>query len=267
MDTKMKRRKRNILIAISLICIVCITGIVWFECKINKTYNLVEIKSERNQEIFILGTIHNSHFNKLYRYSMEDIVSCIKNIKPDVVLIESKEETFQDCGVIDGPIDMILTYSYCIENKIPVEMVDWWQLNNDTKTNTTNEQRDDNIYTNIQSKLNNIDDNKRVLIVCGSTHRVEQSKRFVNDGYKKVQIKNRKSYFKSNSESFTYPPIMTDIIKAKIEYLENDFKKKIESSITDEKVKKNLYNNTDALVLTLNKTLEKCIIKNCLYDE
>lgn len=88
----------------------------------------------------------------MINYSIADITSCIDNILPDVVFIESREEVFNEYGIIDGSIDIILTYSYCTEKAIPVKMIDHWELSNSTKPNTTIDERDDEIYNNILYK-------------------------------------------------------------------------------------------------------------------
>ena len=60
---------------------------------------------------------------------------------------------------IDG-IDMCVTFSYCFDNNIPVEMIDYWEITNDSKTNTTTDERDDHIHNNIMKKLVNYENKK-----------------------------------------------------------------------------------------------------------
>ena len=79
---------------------------------------------------------------RLFEFSIilihkENDVNAVNNIEPDVVFIEARENSFTEYGVVDGPIDMCIAYSYCSDNNIPVEMIDYWEITNDSKTNTT----------------------------------------------------------------------------------------------------------------------------------
>ena len=113
--------KKKILIAVSVILILCIGfAAFWYFTYLYKYNQIVEFRNDRDQDIYMLGTYHSQHFNKSMGYSMADIVNCIKNVDPDVVLIEAREETFDRYGAIDGPIDMILAYSYCVQEGIDV---------------------------------------------------------------------------------------------------------------------------------------------------
>lgn len=105
------------------------------------------------QEIYIMGTFHAEHFEQHANYTIEEMINAINNIKPDVVFIEAREESFIEYGVVDGPIDMCIAYSRCTENNIPVKMIDYWEITNDSKTSTTTDERDDRIRNNITKKL------------------------------------------------------------------------------------------------------------------
>ena len=98
--------KKRILIAVSVILILCIGfAAFWYFTYLYKYNQIVEFRNDRDQDIYMLGTYHSQHFNQSMGYSMADIVNCIKNVDPDVVLIEAREETFDRYGAIDGPID------------------------------------------------------------------------------------------------------------------------------------------------------------------
>lgn len=192
--------------------VIVITFFLWNKY-LNKNSLLGKYITRQEQEVYLLGTFHKNHFDKWLDYSMEDVLSVLENIQPDVVFIEAREEVFIEYGVIDGPIDMALVYSYCVDNDIPIEMIDWWVVDNSFKANSTNDMRDDMIFANIDNKLSTVEEGSKVLVVCGAGHFYEQSERFVNKGYKAQKIKNKSTYFDGSSEEFQYPTGVEDVWK------------------------------------------------------
>jgi hypothetical protein len=178
---------------------------------LNKNSLLEKFTTEQGQEVYLLGTFHENHFNKWLNYSLEDVLSVVENLKPDVVFIEAREKYFKDYGAVDGPIDMAVVYSYCNENDIPVEMIDWWVVDNNYKSNTTNDKRDDMIFENISSKLMTTKANTKILVVCGAGHYYEQTKRFLNHGFEKQKMKNKSTYFDCHDTKFEYPESLVDV--------------------------------------------------------
>lgn len=207
-----KSRKVSIVIiaAIILAIIVLSLGILWNNY-FNKNNLFARFEAPQGHEIYMLGTLHKTHFNKWLNYSMEDILNILESVQPDVVFIEAREEYFIEYGVMDGPIDMAVVYGYCIENEIQAEMIDWWVVDNNFKENSTNDKRDDMIFANINDKLRKINADEKVLIVCGATHYHEQLKRFENSGFENQAIKNKPDYFKSKSGIFQYPDAAKEV--------------------------------------------------------
>lgn len=210
--TKKIRIKNIILTAVSIILVVAIVvlGLLWNR-HLNKNNLIGKFETPQRQEVYLLGTFHDNHFNKWLNYSMEDVLSVVKNTQPDVVFIEAREESFKNYGVVDGPVDMSVIYSYCIDNNIPVEMVDWWVVDNNFKENTTNDKRDDMIFSNINSKLKQMNSDIKVLAVCGAGHFYEQSERFLNNGFVKQKIDNKAACFVSKDKKFEYPSSLEDV--------------------------------------------------------
>lgn len=198
------RNKILIIFAIVLAAIIIVLGFFWNKY-LNKNNLIGKFETPQNQEVYLLGTFHKDHFNKWLNYSMEDVISVVRNVQPDVVFIEAREDYFEEYGAVDGPIDMTVIYSYCMNNDIPVEMIDWWVVDNDFQSNTTNAKRDDMIFTNIDSKLKEVGNDTKVLVVCGAGHFYEQSNRFQNNGIEKKKIKNKAAYFDSKNIKFEYP--------------------------------------------------------------
>ncbi len=197
-------RKKAVRIVICVLFIVFAAIALLWNHYLNKNSLLEKFITGQNQEVYLLGTFHTDHFNKWLNYSMEDMLSVVENVAPDVVFIEAREKYFQEYNVVDGPIDMNVVYSYCINNGIRVEMIDWWEVDNNYQSNTTSAIRDDHIFNNINSKLQQLEEGTKVLVVCGAGHFYAQTKRFREEGFVKKSIVDKKSYFETEEE-FRYP--------------------------------------------------------------
>lgn len=208
-----KKTSKIILLVISIILLIAIIiGAFFWNKYINKYTALKAFETPKSQQIYFLGTMHDDHFNKLLNYSIQDVQNVIENINPDIVFIESREKYFNEYNVIDGPIEMSIVYSYCSENSIKVELVDYWEV--DEKYLSKNDEdnkaaRDDKIFSNIIEKLNSVDNNSRVLIIYGRGHTDAQSNRFMGNGFREMKIHNIKEIFTNNSK-FLYPKTVTD---------------------------------------------------------
>lgn len=209
---KKKHKLRNrILIGLLIILLLAVVAIGFvLNRNLNKNALIASFETPQNQTVYLLGTVHKTHFNKFLGYSMEDITSAIANIKPDCVLIEAREAIYNEYGVVDGPVDMTVVYSYCLDNDIKVGMVDWWVVDNDFKSNSTNDKRDDKIFENINLKLNALPPQTTILVVCGSGHFYEQSERFIANGFARKTITSKSDVFISAKDGFTYPESLED---------------------------------------------------------
>ena len=205
----MKKKLIKIIVGIVTVAII-ILAFIWNRYFV-KTSLFAEYISLEGQEVYILGTLHKSHFDKIFNYSMEDILSVVENVQPDVVFIEAREDTYEEYGAVDGPIDMNVVYSYCVEHSIATGLVDWWVIDNNFKSDTTSKLRDDNIFNNITEKLSEYGPDTTVLVVCGSGHFYPQSQRMRENGFEKATIKDKKSYFKSAQIEFSYPSCTSEV--------------------------------------------------------
>ena len=168
-----------------------------------KKENFTAFGDERGCDVYILGTLHYASFNPIFHYSFKHILNVIYNLQPQKVLIEARKEVYEVADIVDGPPEMILCYSYCKEKGIPVGFIDWFDES--SEADTTSAERDDKIYDNIRNELSGLSENNRpVLVVCGTVHREESGKRFISDGFKQKQINNKISFFRSGNK-FMYP--------------------------------------------------------------
>lgn len=210
----MKNKKKSLIILISMVTLVILFIAILYVNLKSFTVKKVLIKE---QEVYIMGTFHTDHFKKYANYSMAEMINAIDNINPDVIFIEAREMYFNEYGVVDGPVDMCVVYSYCSENNIPVEMIDYWEITNDSKTNTTTDDRDNHIHDNIMKKIDG-DKNKRVLVVCGFGHLNAQTKRLVDAGGQKQHISHTSDLFKGDNEEFIYPSMSYDVWEERVNF-------------------------------------------------
>ena len=190
------------------------------------------------QDVYLMGTFHTDHFDSMPNYSLEEMLNAIQNINPDVVFIEAREESYEQYGVVDGPVDMCIAYCYCRDNAIPVEMVDYWKVDNDNyKQNTTTDDRDDHIHQKILEKLN-LHDSKKVLIICGFGHLYPQINRLYDEGFEKDKIPNASRLFKGNGKEFVYPDMICDVWEQRTRFYANTYPESIQADETiSDKVK------------------------------
>ncbi|MCI8363670.1 MAG: hypothetical protein HFG34_01785 [Eubacterium sp.] len=202
-----KKKKVLTFLSISITLIILIVVTLYVNLKI---FTVKKVLMSNEQEVYIMGTFHTGHFERYANYSIEEMLNAINNIDPDVVFIEARENSFIEYGVVDGPIDMCVAYSYCSENNIPVEMIDYWEITNDFKTNTTTDERDDQIHRNIMEKLDAYE-NKKVLVICGFGHLNAQTERLIDDGGQKQHVSHIGNLFKEGNKNFVYPNMICDV--------------------------------------------------------
>ena len=207
-----KKKKRIIMISIVITLVILIVAALYVNLKV---FTVKKVLMADEQEVYIMGTFHTEHFKRYANYSIEEMINAVKNIEPDVVFIEARENSYTEYGVVDGPIDMCIAYSYCSDNNIPVEMIDHWEITNDSKTNTTTEERDDQIHNNIVEKLADYD-NKRILVICGFGHLHAQTERLMEAGGQKQYISHKSGLFKGEKEKFVYPSELCDVWEERV---------------------------------------------------
>lgn len=240
MENSERKNKRHSKLKKVLIGVAAILGILLISATIIyinvKAFTVKRVQSAAGQEVYLMGTFHTSHFDTLANYSVEEMLNAIKNINPDAIFIEAREEYYKQYGVVDGPIDMGITYCYCQDNDIPVEMVDYWKVDNDTyEKNTTTDDRDNHIHQNIMEKLK-LYDNQKVLIICGFGHLYPQLDRLLDEGFNEENIPNVSGLFKSKGAEFAYPSSICDVWEQRSLFYAHTYPRLIQSdeAINDE---------------------------------
>lgn len=230
----------------------------------NKNEIIAYYTTPNNQKVYTVGTIHFAHAWEHNNYPITDIKNCIDNLKPDQVFIESREATYNDYNVVDGPIDMIYAYSYCQDKGIPVSMIDYWNFDNTYASNSTDDARDNHIFSNIQSKLENVDSGKTVLIFYGEAHFFYQQPRMAKAGWTKNEITYGASYFNNKVSDIVYPSSMANVIQDKIDYFQKVVPDIIDKNITNSSVKKDAVDSCSYLIESLTE-FKEMVLRNCLY--
>lgn len=268
MENHMKKFLKPMLIAIAFVVFAMILASSFLYLKyIDKEHNLVLYTNEdHTQEVYILGTIHEYHFKPLLNYSYLDVQNVIDNTKPDLLLLEVDQEIYNDYGVIKSPVEMIPLWCYAKEQGINVKGVDWFKVTEESRSWTTNAERDDHIFENT---MKSIGDEPVVLIILGATHRIEQAKRFERSGYQQQEIQNRTACFTSNSNHmFQYPASTVAELEKQIEYW-NTIAPDKAIAATDEDSKGRSYwvNRYQELIVSLQEIKETIIVPNSLYKD
>lgn len=258
--------RRGIIIAL-LVTVLCATALILLHNKyIKKENNLVLFSnSEKAQQIYILGTIHEYHFNSWLGYSYLDVQNVIHNVQPDLLLLEVDQGAYEQYGVIKSPVEMVPLWCYAEEHDIAVKGVDWFEVTEDSRSWTTDETRDDHIFKNT---LAAIEDERVVLIILGATHRMEQAKRFEASGYLPQSISDKTMLFQADgSTEFTYPANSTAELKNQIAYWNTIAKDEVIAVTTENSEgRKYWLGHYEKLSSSLQAILGKVFIPNALFQ-
>ena len=197
--------------------------------------DLLACYDANGKDIYTLGTRHRKHFYPQCEYSLQDIQSVIENIQPDYVFIECREEIFDTYQALDGPQEFQFIFAYCIDHNISVELIDWYLTDDETitKTNSTSDERDNNIFYNIYDKMQQVKDGETVLVCYGDMHFYYQQPRMERAGWEKIELEDAKQFFISKQEEFLYPESMLQIVQNCIDYYGDEFMEEVCKNVTD----------------------------------
>lgn len=97
-----------------------------------KRHHLERFVNSNGQTIFIAGTAHYLHLTST-EYPFWDLKRLILSIKPDLVLIEEREEAVQSKRLAEGPVEMPFCAQVAQENRIPIHGFDSWNRDGETR--------------------------------------------------------------------------------------------------------------------------------------
>jgi hypothetical protein len=170
--------------------------------KKNLKFKMLRKLVKEDKEIYILGSLHHMHYN-LPDYSFQHLKAVLTNLKPDILLIESRQEELEKGNYADGPIEMYYLHMAARNSNIPVKGVDWFSYEV-SKPGTTCKRRDQMITTNIIDKSK---DYKKVLVIIGATHMLVETKMLKQKGYKidTLDLEEKQSLFSNSDKDLIFP--------------------------------------------------------------
>jgi hypothetical protein len=169
------------------------------------------------RDVYLLGTIHGDHLSSS-AYSLAHLQAVIANLKPDLLLLESRPEELAKGNWGDGPIEMPVASLTARDLGIPVAGIDWWQKSS-SKPGTTDPDRDDRMAQNVLSQLPG---HSSVLILVGYSHVAELRTRLAAAGFSEERFdRNRKGELFSTGGRFAkFPPGLKSTLEKCITLLE-----------------------------------------------
>jgi len=214
--------------------------------KKNLKFKMLRRLVKEDKEVFILGSLHHMHYS-LPDYSFQHLKAVLTNLKPDILLIESRQEELDNHNYADGPIEMFYLHMAAKDLNIPVNGVDWFSYK-ESKPGTTNKKRDQIITQNIIDKSK---DHKKVLVIIGATHMLVGTKMLKQKGYKidGLDLEDKQSLFSNSDKNFIFPRDTIEYVNKKIK-IEKD---KLQSQTMNE-----IWQNaTQRVILDLESFIKK----------
>lgn len=198
------------------------------------------LETPTKSELYCLGTIHGAHFSNK-NYTLRHLQNIVENLKPDYIFIESREDTYQKYGVLDGPVEMRFLFAYGREHNIPVEMIDYWYIDDEFPKlqNSTWPERDEEMMKSIQKKLKNVKEGEKVLLCFGTAHYYYEVPRFMKMGFKDRPIKNKEEYL-IGPKDFEYPKTLAQDLKDYIYFSQNGLQDILKNNIKDNKIREDV---------------------------
>lgn len=214
--------------------------------KKNLKFKMLTRLVKEEEEIYILGSLHHMHYN-LPDYSFQHLKAVLTNLKPDILLIESRQEELEKGNYADGPIEMYYLHMAARDLNIPVKGVDWFSYE-DSKPGTTNKKRDNVITQNI---INSSKGHNKVLVVVGATHMLVETKMLKQKGYKidTLDLEDKQYLFSNSDKDLIFPRDTIKYINKRI---------KIEKDKLQSQAMKEIWRNaTQRVILDLENFINK----------
>jgi hypothetical protein len=201
---------------------------------------------KEDKETYILGSLHHMHYH-LLDFNFQHLKAVLTNLKPDILLVESRQEELEKGNFADGPIEMYYLHMAARDLNIPVKGVDWFSYN-ESKPGTTNKKRDQMITQNIISLSKG---HNKVLVVIGATHMLVGTKMLRKSGYKRVDLslEFKNSLYSNIDNELVFPRDTIKYINKRIE-IEKD---KLQSQAMNEIWR----NATQRVILDLENFINK----------
>lgn len=177
-------------------------------------YKMLRLYKKNDQEILFLGSLHDMHFG-FEEYHFCHLKAVLLNYKPDVLLVESRQEEIDVGNIADGPIEMFYLSMIARDLDIPVIGVDWFD-HNIHKPGTTIRLRDEHILKRIET---GIIPYKKPMVVVGATHLLIEHKMLRKNGYSQDKLSREQldTYFKTNETTIRFHKDTVMYLKKRID--------------------------------------------------
>ena len=230
----------------------------WDELRSDLFDMLCLYETKDNKRVYSMGTMHSIYGSIELGYSFADLIDTIDMIQPDMILLETHDDSFQKYGAIDGPAEMLFTCGYAQTKGIPVYGIDYWELDNDilNNINTTNNNRDNQMFYNIYDKVVEAKENSTIFVIFGGEHFYNAIPRMELVGWERKELDTSEYYKHIERESYQYPEKIQSVVQNTINYYETEYVEKIKASITEEAVCEQMMQKNAATVENLRRVLE-----------
>ncbi|MCL2573036.1 MAG: hypothetical protein FWE34_00615 [Defluviitaleaceae bacterium] len=229
---------------------------------VKKESNLL-LFEKNEQQIFVLGTIHQFHFDATHDYSLSHLQNVIKAINPDVLLIEADHGLLKEQGTVRGPFEMIFARCLADELHIPIKGIDHQKIvATSEEMNTLQNERDDRMFENI---LDAAKCHGRALALIGASHRGRMPARFEKSGYSKIELDDALDYFGKIDIDFVYPKSMIDEYLRRSNHYQTDFLDEINRALNSSDELYKMFVDLAASFKIQDSIIDK-ITHNRLYD-
>jgi hypothetical protein len=214
--------------------------------KKNLKFKMLRKLVKEDKEIYILGSLHQMHYH-LTDFNFQHLKVVLTNLKPDILLVESRQEELEKGNYADGPIEMFYIHMAARDLNIPVKGVDWFSYN-ESKPGTTNKKRD---YIITQNIINSSKGQNKVLVVVGATHMLVGTKMLKQKGYKidTLDLEDKQYLFSNSDKDLIFPRDTIKYVNKRIK-IEKD-------KLQSQAMKETWQNATQRVILDLENFINK----------
>jgi hypothetical protein len=162
--------------------------------------------------VYLLGAIHGEHLTTK-DYSLLDLQSVILNLRPDLLLVESRPEALAAGEWADGPIEMAVASLTARASGIAVRGIDWWAMN--AAHAVDDDMREAHMFANIAAALPG---QRKVLILTGFSHAPTFRTKLSAAGWRlsPFSAAQKDQLFDAHGRTFVFPAGMTAAVKRRI---------------------------------------------------
>lgn len=187
--------------------------LTWADYKIlpahAKQTNFIRLRKTSGETVYLLGTVHEQHFQKASRFPYQNLKSALDSISPDVVIVEIRPQSLIQGQWGEGPPEMPYLAALASKSNIPVKGMDYWRA--DYKSARDMEDRENQMAKLIMESASGF---HKALVFTGFSHIDGLKRRLMNQGYSLDSSfsSKEKSFALSQTEPDTIPKIYFEAV-------------------------------------------------------